>query len=230
MPTIDPTEANRRSFVYRKLLAAGATFETLGDGTVATNFPEVHADAMKCLAICDLSGLPRVGIKGRDTIDWLRSLGFGCDDIPNQTHYQANGTVLAVLSPNEAALLSPLTAPNLTLMDLVDKCSLDNETRCYPVPRADMNFEFLVSGQHAAEMFSKVCGINLRPSTFPANCLAQTSVASVHAIVLRADVGKNLAYRILGDSTSAEYIWDCLTDAMSEYGGTAVGFSDVRSD
>ena len=230
MPAIDPTEASRRSFVYRKLSAAGATFETLGDGTIAANFPEVRTDAMERLAICDLSGLPRVGIKGRDTLDWLRGLEFDFDDTPNRTHSQSDGTVLAVLSPNEVTLLSPLTNPNLALMGLADKCSSDNGTRCYPVPRADMNFEFLVSGQHAAEMFSKVCSVSLRPSTFPANCLAQTSVASVNAIVLRADVGKNLAYRILGDSTSAEYIWDCLVDAMSEYGGTAVGFSDVRSD
>ena len=81
MPTIDPTEARRRSFVYRRLLAAGARFEILGDGTVATNFPEVRTDAIERLAICDLSGLPRIGIKGRDTLDWLRGLGFDFDEV-----------------------------------------------------------------------------------------------------------------------------------------------------
>ena len=230
MPTIDPTEARRRSFVYRRLLAAGARFEILGDGTVATNFPEVRTDAIERLAICDLSGLPRIGIKGRDTLDWLRGLGFDFDDTPNRTHCQADGTVLAVLSPNEAALLSPLTATNLALMNLIDACSPDDGMRCYPVPRADTNFEFLVSGRHSAEMFSKVCSVSLRPPTFNADCLAQTSVACVNAIVLRADIGQTLAYRILGDNTLAEYMWDCLVDAMVEYGGTAVGLGDVRSD
>ena len=227
MPTIDPTEARRRSFIYRKLLATGARFETLGHGAVATNFTEVRTDAIERLAICDLSGLPRVGIKGRDTLDWLRGLEFDFNDTPNRTHCQSDGTVLAVLSPNEVTLLSPLTDPNLALMDLIDTCSLDDGMRCYPVPRADTNFEFLVSGRHSAEMFSKVCGVSLGPRDFPANYLAQTSVACVNAIILRADIRKNLAYRILGDSSSAEYMWDCLVDAMVEYGGTSVGLGDV---
>ena len=230
MPTIDPTGARRRSFIYRKLLAAGAKFEILGDGTVPTSFPEVRTSAIERLAICDLSGLPRVGIKGRDTLDWLRGLEFDFDDTPNRTYCQADGTILAVLSPNEAALLSPLNTPSLMLKDLTDKYSPDNEVRCYPVPRADTNFEFLVSGRHSAEMFSKMCGVNLQPRAFNANCLAQTLVACINAIVLRADVGQTLAYRILGDSTLAEYMWDCLVDAMAEYSGTAVGLGDVRSD
>ena len=230
MATITPTDARHRSFVYRKLMALGATFVSLSDGAVAANLAEVGADAVERMAICDLSGLPRVGFKGRDALDWLRGFGFDCGDTPNRTYSQPNGVLVAVLAPTEALLLSPLAEPALTLADTARECSLNDGIRRYPVPRADMNFEFLVSGWHSAEMFSKVCGVDLRPAVFTADGVAQTSVARLNAIVVRADVGKTPAYRILGDSASAEYMWDSLLDAIAEYGGLVVGLADMRSD
>ena len=59
--------------------------------------------------------------------------------------------------------------------------------------------------------------------------LAHTDSA-VRTAHWRADVGQTLAYRILGDSASAEYMWDFLLNAKTEYGGTAVGLGDVQSD
>ena len=228
MATIDPTQARRRSFVYRHLLAAGATFESLGDGAVAANLADAEKSAVEQLAICDLSGLPRIGFKGGEALDWLRGQGFVCGDPPNRTYRQPDGTLIAVLAPNEALLLSPLGEPALTLMDLAGGCSLDDGVRRYPVSRADANFEFLVSGRYAAEMFAKVCGVDLRPAAFAADAVAQTSVARLNAIVVRADVAAVPGFRLLGDSASAEYMWDSLLDAMAEYGGAVVGLDDLR--
>jgi sarcosine oxidase subunit gamma len=230
MAMIDPTDARRRSFVYRKLWALGATFESLGDGAVAVDLTDTDRSTVERMAICDLSGLPRIGFKGGEALDWLRGLDFDCGDTPNRTYLQSDGVLVAVLAPNEALLLSPLDKPALSLSDLAGACSLDDGVRRYPVPRADTNFEFLVSGRHSAEMFSKVCGVDLRPAVFTADGVAQTSVARLNAIVVRADVGKTPAYRILGDSASAEYMWDSLLDAMAEYGGAAVSLGDMRSD
>ncbi len=227
MATINPTDAPRRSFVYRKLLDANATFDSLGDGAIATNLPDVDAEAVERMAVSDLSGLPRIGFKGRDTLDWLRARGFECGNKPNRTYRQPNGVLAALLAPNEVLLLSPLAGPDLTLLGLADTCSLDDEIRRYPVPRADANFEFLVSGRHAAEMFAKLCGVDLRPAAFAADGVAQTSVARLNAIVVRADVGDILAFRILGDSASAEYMWESLKDAMSEFSG---GHCQTKSD
>jgi sarcosine oxidase subunit gamma len=228
MATIDPTETRRRSFVYRQLLAAGATFESVGDGAVVANLADTQASAIERLAICDLSGLPRAGFKGREALDWLRGQGFVCGEAPNRTYRQANGTLVAILAPNEAVLLSPLANPALTLLDLAGACSLDDGVRRYPVPRADTNFEFLVSGRYSAEMFAKVCGVDLRATAFAADAVAQTSVARSNAIIVRVDGAALPAYRILGDSASAGYLWDSLLDAMAEYGGTAAGLDDLR--
>jgi len=230
MATINPTDARRRSFVYRKLMTLGATFDSLGDGAVAVNLTSTDRSTVERMAICDLSGLPRIGFKGRDALDWLRGLGFDCGDTPNRTYSQPDGVLVAVLAPTEALLLSPLAEQALTLSDMAGKCSLDDGIRRYPVPRADTNFEFLVSGRHAAEMFSKVCGVDLRAAAFDGDAVAQTSVARLNAIIVRADLAAIPAFRILGDSASAEYMWDSLLDAMAEYGGAAVSLGDMRSD
>jgi sarcosine oxidase subunit gamma len=229
MATMSPTDAPRRSFVYRQLLAAGATFNSHGDDAVAVNIPGANADAVARLAICDLSFLPRIGFKGRDALSWLREAGFACDDIPNRTYLQSDGVLVAVLASTEALLLSPLDKSALSLSDLAGACSLDDGVPRYPVPRADTNFEFLVSGRDATAMFAKVCGVDLRPAAFAVNTVAQTSVARLNAIIVRADLGAVPAFRILGDSASAEYMWKSLLDAMAEFGGGAVGFDDVRS-
>lgn len=227
MATINPTEVPRRSFVYRKLLAAGAAFESLGDGAVAANLAGADRSAVERLAICDLSALPRIGFKGRDALDWLRRLGFDCGGTPNRTYPQSNGVLVAVLAPTEVLLLSPLASPVLTLADLAGECSLDDGIRRYPVPRADTNFEFMVSGRKAAEMFAKLCGVDLRPAAFGNDAIAQTSVARSNTIIVRVNVDALPAYRILGDSASAEYMWESLVDAMDEFDGKAVGISDI---
>ena len=228
MATIEPTDARRRSFVYRRLVAAGAVFESLRDGAVAASLPGAGAGAAERLVICDLSGLPRIGFKGRDTLDWLRGRGFDCADTPNRAYLQPDGVLVAVLAPTEALLLSPLAEPALALAELAGACSLDDGIRRYPVLRADANFEFLVGGPDAAAMFAKVCGVDLRPSAFDTGAVAQTTVARSNAIVIRSDSGDGLAFRILGDSASAEYMWDSLLDAMAEYGGVVTGIGDLR--
>ena len=229
MATIDPTDALRRSFIYRKLTAVGATFDNLGDGAVATNLPGVTVGGVEGMATCDLSGLPRIGFKGRDALDWLRGRDFDFGDTPNRSYRQPNGVRVAVLAPTEALLLSPLAEPALSLNDLAGACALDDGILRYPVLRGDANFEFLITGHDAAAMFAKVCGVDLRPSVFDIDAVAQTSVARSNAIVVRADIAALPAYRIFGDSASAEYMWDSLLDAMIEYDGVVAGLADILS-
>jgi sarcosine oxidase subunit gamma len=101
--------------------------------------------------------------------------------------------------------------------------------RGFPLPRRDSHAWFLVSGGAAAAMFAKLCGVDLRPEKFPDLSVAQTSVARISAIVIRDDREGTLAYHLLTDSASAEYLWDCLLDAMTEFEGRPVGLAAVRA-
>jgi hypothetical protein len=49
--------------------------------------------------------------------------------------------------------------------------------------------------------------------------IAQTSVARLNSIVLRADREKRPTYHLLADSTCSAYMLACLKDAAEELGG-----------
>jgi sarcosine oxidase subunit gamma len=101
--------------------------------------------------------------------------------------------------------------------------------RGYLLPRRHSHFWFLVSGERAAQMFAKLCGVDLRPGKFADGAIAQTSFARMNAVVIRDDRGGALAYHLLGDSASAAYLWDCLIDAMAEFDGKPVGLAAARA-
>ena len=59
--------------------------------------------------------------------------------------------------------------------------------------------------------------------------IAQTSLARMNGMIVRDDQGGTLAYHVLGDGASGEYLWDCLLDAMAEFDGAPVGLDAVRA-
>ncbi len=110
---------------------------------------------------------------------------------------------------------------------LAGAASIDEEVEAFPVPRGEGYFRFLVTGDRAAAMFAKVCGVDLRTDRFPPLAVAQTSVARTSAVVVRDDLGGTPAYHVLGDVASAGYLWACLLDAMEEFDGGLAGLAAI---
>lgn len=229
--TLAPESLTRRSFVYRELAELGADFaEVNGAACAMTCGEDAEAEASRAreLAICDLSPLPRAGFKGRETIAWLTARGVSISGESNRVLVQGEGARAARLAPGEVLLLGNLAGDGGPFDRLTADWSPEPEPHCYPVPRADTNCWFLISGRHASEMLAKVCGVDLRPHKFADGAIAQTSVARLNAIVIRRDLGEVLAYDLLTDSASASYMWMCLLDAMAEFAGRPVGLAAAR--
>jgi sarcosine oxidase subunit gamma len=227
-----------RSYVYRKLLELNVNFETLGDAAVAWDFgdPAGEAAAARRLGLADLSPLPRLGVKGPGTADWLAGLGVRIPQQSNQATRQAGGALAARLAPAELLLLGGLAGDPAPLDAVAAAWRAEphapvppHSPRGYLLPRRHSHFWFLVSGERAAQMFAKLCGVDLRPGKFADGAIAQTSLARMNAVVIRDDRGGALAYHLLGDSASAAYLWDCLTDAMAEFDGRPVGLAAARA-
>src|SRR6266704_1374141 len=104
--TIAPDANARRSFVYRRLLAAGLSFGEAGDAALAMSPPR-HASAA-ALKLMDLSVCPRWGVKGRGALPWLAACGATLPRSDNQAVRQRDGTLIARLSPAEALVLGPV--------------------------------------------------------------------------------------------------------------------------
>jgi sarcosine oxidase subunit gamma len=233
---VKPTDFPRRSYVYRVLEAAGARFEALGGCAVAMDFGkpvEMEIERAKKLAIADLSPLPRTGVKGAGTVEWLTEQGLVIGPESNKAYAQAGGALAARLAPTEILLLDGLAGEGRLIRRVNEAWRWGEEQPRrligYPMPRADSHCWFAVSGAQAPAMFAKICGVDVRPAKFAEGAIAQTSVARISGIVIRHDLGATFSCHLLADSASAEYLWHCVIDAMAEFEGGPVGLAALRA-
>jgi len=229
---IAPGDFPRRSFVARRLAAAGARFGDIKGAAVALDFGDaaVEAESANRLGLADLSPLPRAGFKGAGTAGWLAKQGLEVPAESNRAARQPGGELAARLAPGEVLILGDLDGqgglPGRLETAWTDAPLPPESPRGFPVPRRDSHAWFLVTGEHAAAMFAKICGVDLRPGKFDDLTIAQTSIARISAIAIRDDQrGLGPAYHLLCDSASAGYLWDCLLDAMAEFDGRPVGLA-----
>ena len=210
----DPPTLPRRSFVYRRLVDLGATFDALGCA-VRTDRDAAGA----AVVLCDRSLSPRTGFKGRGALDWLRAQDVPVPDANNRSERLGESGLVCRLAPGEALILA-----DQATVDRLDAARRhDTPVGCFAVPRADSHACFRIAGAEAARVMAKLCGVDLRPDQFENLEIAQTVVARVSAIVVRDDIGERLAYHLLADSASALYLWDCLVEAMAAFDGAVVG-------
>jgi len=223
---IDPFDHARRSPLLRRLTAQGARWEALGDAACVEGIgPGIEQPA---IAIADLSPLPRLGFKGRDTMAAMQARGIVLEPVPNRAFRQPDGGLCLVLAASEVLLLSGLDGAGERLQQLEASWSIEDAERSYPLPRRDSHAWLTVTGSAAPEMFAKLCAIDLRNDKFSDLSITQTSIAKMSAILTRADLGSTPAFHVLVDSAAAVYFCNCLFDAANEFGGRFVGLKALQ--
>ena len=227
MSSIMPTEVTRRSQLARRHIELGAEFEHSNGLIVVKDYgSKTELAQAKELGLADLSTLPRTGFKGAGAPDWAASQGLTLPQKPNTCAVQNDTALVAKLSHQELLILSDLDASS-TQIEHLNNIPVGVQT--YALPRADSHCWFAVTGNQTAEMFSKICSVDLRAHKFANGEVAQTSVAKANSIVIRHDLGSTHSFYILTDVSTAEFLWDCLLDAMTEYRGKPVGVAALRA-
>jgi sarcosine oxidase subunit gamma len=223
-----PTDLRRRSCVHRRLAALGARFTEINGGLLPQQYGDADESAAAArLGLAELSLLPRTGFKGAKVIPALEAQGIELT-VPNQAVRQADGGLAAVLAMTEVLILAPLSGDGDRIRALERGWSLDQADGCYLAPRQDSHFWFALTGDQASATLAKICGVDLRVARFADLSVAQTSVAHSNCVVIRADLGALPTFHLLGDSASADYMWDCLLDAMAEFDGRPVGLAALQ--
>ena len=218
----------RRTPLTRALDKAGARWQPLGDTAIATGLEGATA-VVPTVAIADLTPLPRIGFKGRGTMEAMQKRGVTVEATPNRAFVQADGGLCLVLAPGEVILLSNLAGDGAAFGKMMSEWRLEDEERTYPLLRQDSHAWLVMTGARSADVFAKICAVDLRPHKFANLSIAQTSVAKMSAIVTRADLGNQLSYYILADSAAAAYFLDCLLDAAHEFGGALTGWDKIKA-
>ncbi len=169
------------------------------------------------LMIKDLTHCQRIGFKGTDTMAWLESMNVDMPQLINHACELSGGGLNARLSATEFLFLHLLDNNNDHIESLRTTWSMDITERTYLLERGDSHSCFEVCGEKADEMFAKICGVDLRPHKFTNLSVAQTSVGRMNSIVIRYDKDSRLRYLLLADITAAEYLWNVVADAATEF-------------
>lgn len=220
----DPTDFARRSPLHRALTSAGAEWTAVAGGCIPMSFGVAdETSRARTLGLADLTVLPRIGFKGREAPGWLELQGLSLPTAPNLARRLDDGALLARLGAEEHLLLSDLAAAGDLCARLMSAWSMDTADGVYALPRSDSHVWLLITGARAEAMFAKLCAVDLRARKFADGAVAQTPVARVNAIVIRADLGDVPGFYLLFDWASADYLWGCLIDAAGEFGGGPIG-------
>jgi sarcosine oxidase subunit gamma len=228
MTELNPDQTLRRSPLYRRHVQLDAQFEPLGDALVVGAYSDTGMEPRLgvSLGLADLCCLPRTGFKGHGAPDWAAAQGVDLPSVPNTAQAQADGSVVAKLSHQELLIISDLQG-NSDLVDRLNQQAVDPGV--YALPRADSHSWLAVTGLLAAEMLSKICGVDLRTHKFAEGQVAQTSIAKINGVIVRHDLSTTPCFHIFSDIASTEFLWDCLLDAMEEHQGVAIGVAAIRS-
>ncbi len=216
------TPALWRSPLQRETDRLGARSVPAGDAAVAVAIgDEVAAVARaQSLGYADLSPLPRIGVKGAGATAFLGADGWRLPEAPNLAAMQHDGATVARLGAEDYLVYGA--------GGRVDGIAARWQAsvlarRGWLVPRRDGLAWIALTGGHAPTLLSKLCAVDLRPAHFAPGAVAQTIVAKLSAVIVRGGAGANPRYDLFADSASAVYLWDCLADAATEFGGGAIG-------
>jgi len=219
--TTTPDQFNRRSPLHAWFSEQGATFTDIGDAAVVSGFPDREAPP---LGLLDLTPLPRTGVKGRRALAWLAEVGWPVPGTNNTSVVTASAQRVARLADGEALILSAIAGDAGRVRELADAIP---GAGAWPVARRDGSCWFLLAGDAAVDCLQKLCGIDLRPERFPADAVAQTSVARTNAVLIRDAALPRPAFHILADSASTGWFHAALLDAMAEFDGAPMGVDEL---
>ena len=175
--------------------------------------------SMRDLAICDVSALPKLGVKGKGAAAWLNDQGIPIPDgIYEWMHF------------DEDALIIRLATDEFFLEDnMRGKLVAELSRRLgwglagvYRVERQDTGL--LISGQQSHEVLAQTCSY---PFDKIEKKIVMTRVALVSCSILPMVLNEVQTFRIWFSSTYAIYLWNSLTEIMEELGGKPVGVESL---
>ncbi|WP_191487597.1 sarcosine oxidase subunit gamma [Pseudomonas sp. FEN] len=173
--------------------------------------------ALPSHTLSDLTDLPRVGFRGRDSARYLQARGFSLPERPNCCVSQEDGSQVISLSASEYLLLGSPRDQGRRIAAEEARWELDAHAN-YLLPRQDSHAWLQLSGERIAEVMAKLCGVDLRPQAFGPGAVAQTAAARINVIVINPPATELATFHILFDRASLSYFRDALLDALEEFG------------
>jgi glycine cleavage system aminomethyltransferase T len=171
------------------------------------------------LALCDLSCLPRMSVKGPDSLAWSGQAGipipenlYGCRPLAD------TGLVIRT-DRQEVFLEDGPGSPRVSEFERQLSSQLSTAGVCW-VRRQDASFQ--LTGARCNAVLRETCGVDF---TQPPDGVVMTRVAGVSCMVLPFQAEATPAFRLWLDPSYGPYLWDALLEIVCDEGGDAIGSS-----
>jgi len=208
-----------RSPVMQAQLLANPVVGIVNGTETAIRFADAATEKQRqsVLSICDVSCLPRLGVKGPNAAAWLTSSNLTVAATANSWAVQDNQAIVLRLGNSEFLVEDQQSS---TLVEQLNETKV-NEHGVHKVLRSDASF--VLSGELLPKLFAEVCAIELDKHALENHHLVMTVIAGVSATVLRQELNGQPVYRIWCDGTFGPYLWNTLLTIIEEHGGGPVG-------
>lgn len=196
----------------------------LHDMPVALDYGDASAESerAKTLALCDVSALPRVTLKGPGAERWLREQGW---EIPAAIYEISRvGRSDRIIRTGGTEFLVEDGVGGSTALGLLTP-GKGGTPGVYRIPRQDASF--LLTGRDANDVLLETCGIDF--STRPPQAV-YSRVAGVSCALLPVEPSGIPAFQVSCDGSYGVYLWETLLEIVREKGGSPVGMSSVFPD
>jgi heterotetrameric sarcosine oxidase gamma subunit len=189
----------RQSALHHWAEQAGAVFTSHNGWQTPAKFADARREAAQVrqgAGLADVSWMAKFDLKGLG-VDSLAALPGGARSWP--------------LGPGH---LLVTCAPELR-EEVRTQCA--GAARVWTTDVTSVFAQFLLAGPRAREILAKLSSLNVSERARPDGSCGQTSLAHVHATVLRQDLPNLPAFHVLVARDHGESVWEALLDAGHEF-------------
>ena len=185
--------------------------------------PAAERQRMGTLALCDVSPLPKLGVRGPNAEPWLREHSVPIpQDLYDCCELDDHGLCIRV-GADEFFFESGPAAESVGRLAAALGSSVPGVWR---VERQDATF--LLTGSRALEVLAQTCGINFRQA--PDRRLIMSRLAGVSCAILPQPVDQVPIFRLWVDPSYAVALWETLNGIVDEFDGGIVGAACFYGD
>jgi glycine cleavage system aminomethyltransferase T len=224
------------SALYRRHLALGATMVDFHAWRVAAHFTSAESEAQRVrerAGLSDVSWLGKLDVRGslaeqlatqaEATLAGQPSVGTA-GTVPRRAWRLAHQHVLVTCGPDEQERLTEQLAGTSQTAggETAGACAhVTDVTSVYAA--------LLLAGPRSAEILPKLTSLDVSSAAFPNLSVAQSGLAEVHTIVLRADLPAVPAHWLLVAREYGEYVWGAVLRAGREAGIVPFGLTALQT-
>ncbi len=177
--------------------------------------PEGERRQLGDLGLCDLSFLPKLGVKGPAAEAWLNQQGIETPGGVYQVARSESGVLVLRVDRNEFFLEDDLQGDQITALS---GALGSGQPGAYRVNRQEASV--LISGRRAPLVLAQTCACEFESA---GEQLVMTRVALVSCTVLPVHLGGERGFRLWFSPAYGVYLWESLLAIVGELGGSPLG-------